>query len=238
VKPQRQRAASAFTLVELLLVIGIIALLIAVLLPALNAARAQSKTVRCAAQLQQIYHAQMAYADAHGGRVTPIVFLGADTKWPALLKRYVCKTDELPQRLFLCPTLDPDLVAEGAIAYGVNSSVMLPNWRMRRDHKCNSSQIILMGDKAASADDFLTTDNGYYLEHPDAEGGCWILSLQHNSHGSYRHGKNQFANMLMLDGHVTQLGRTDLQNTSPYWSFGGDTGIPTVKRNLGTCCPW
>lgn len=70
-RPAANRMRTGFTLVELLVVIGIIALLISILLPALNSARKSAVALQCAANMRSLGQAFVAYSVENKGRFPP-----------------------------------------------------------------------------------------------------------------------------------------------------------------------
>jgi len=97
-----------FTLVELLVVIGIIALLIAILLPALNKARLNAQQVKCASNLHQIGLANIMYAQDTGFYPGDITVTPAGQTvgiWAPLLRRYMANSTGA----FWCPSQSDDM---------------------------------------------------------------------------------------------------------------------------------
>ena len=99
-----RRRSSAFTLVELLVVIGIIAVLIGVLLPTLAAARRAAETAQCLSNLRQIGQGFATYSSEHLGWVIPGFIRQqpntggrGEENWATILvvKKYIRSADQM-----------------------------------------------------------------------------------------------------------------------------------------------
>ncbi len=112
---------TAFTLVELLVVVAIVAVLIAILLPSLSRAREQARAAGCLSNLKQIGMAFSCYADDHRGLLPPSVQKGGKS-YDTFLRDHSLKS----YGLFRCPS-DPRPSGNNPRSYVMNDRL----WNLR-----------------------------------------------------------------------------------------------------------
>jgi prepilin-type N-terminal cleavage/methylation domain-containing protein/prepilin-type processing-associated H-X9-DG protein len=230
-----------FTLIELLVAIGIIAVLIAILLPTIRGARAQAQAAQCASNLRQLFAAQTLHAHDTGERYTTVEFGPIDQKWPVALAKYLSTTGQPADAVAHCPSVSGEQIQPRTehlpptMSYGVNPYVMLRKWQGKRTVKMDAANIILMVDKQCDFDDYaFTEDGGYYSNYPAVPNfDGWVIQYSaHRGALARRHSGGRLANALMADGHVQPLDAKQMMRTSGHWYWGS----PNLQvQDLGVC---
>lgn len=203
-----------FTLVELLVVIGIIGVLISILLPSLQKVYRVAKKTTCQSNLRQVHITLSIYAQANKGWLYPVgaplpgdptntpTTLGTnvpfDKRWPVYAFKFSLPdplpTDSNELAVLLTPAvmICPDDVKDPSIPE-VHSFVLnkhLADERIRLGSQnfglLTNAEVIIAGEKKSGIQD-------YYMERGDYDR---VVE-------PYRHGLKLGSNYLFFDGHVS-----------------------------------
>ncbi len=212
----------AFTLIELLVVISIVSLLIAVLLPALAAARKSAQSIQCAGNQRQVFVAMTAYSQNHNDWIAPIVMKvdGNNRFWPVGLGIEVLNmqvndfstNDIRPPGIFSCPGTSHTMDGGDKSDWGRSNWISRIYDNTGTDVEIRNADMITPGKLLALADSDnreLTFTNGA----PDGIPSTFNLWGRHKGNLAPEN-PNNLINVAWFDGHVTTIAIKELPTDS------------------------
>jgi prepilin-type N-terminal cleavage/methylation domain-containing protein len=198
----RSTKRKGFTLIELLVVIAILSLLVSILIPSLQNAKALAKEVVCQSNLHYVYMAHTYYAEDHDQWQVAVYLrnrsLYEQNRWHWVLSylEYLpwgpkgVGDRNTPVRS--CPLNEECVGAERAAHYGRNYYGGVSTFRI--EDVVNPADKILIGD---SYDTYPDDGNGVNYMYMGV-GAEWWWNTGRNPHGRHTAGKAYFA---FMDGH-------------------------------------
>jgi len=225
----RRFNCGGFTLVELLVVIGIIAVLVALLLPSLNRAREQAHAAACLSNMRQLAMAAGMYADDNRGRFPAPAWIGdpepddwiywqtgLDQTQGALMK-YLggynanllrCPSDDVTSHISTTGLTGPD---QYLYSYSFNEGMFNHNARVNHTQVIVRSQILHQSEKVLLIDeDGRSIDDGCWWPTSPATNDRNVLSNRHYySTENVTDLTRGRGNAGFCDGHCEPLERTD-----------------------------
>ena len=201
-----------FTLIELLVVVAIIGVLVGLLIPAVQSARASARNVRCKNGMRQVGLAIHMFADANRGRFPWTVHKGAELSWVQTLKPFSEEVDSIR----LCPD-DPKLEVwlkdsrQGTSyvinEYVANDSIEGSETNFHKLREKSKLIILFEGSKDRELLDDHVHASQFYLPIKITKGWVWELMLKEIDVDRHL---GESANYLYADNHVDTIAEQTL----------------------------